>query len=490
MSIKNKMILICTLVVIGICGLISVSIIEIASVKKAYNQLKNKDLKAHIDVLEINRDVNYVSRLSRNIMLGSNIEKDLKKLKQRIKTIKNNYTSLKSVASKDEINLIKNAERATLNFVKDGLRFSLSMKELDRKERYKMYGSYSKSATPLAVESRKYFGKLVKIEGEKLKAANLRLDQKLNEMQNFILMIGIPLVFIILFLVFSVTKGILKPINNMVRVMEELAKNNLSVKVGNDGKDETGIMLRSAKSMLTTLTQTLLSIFKGTETLSTASSSLNELSNNMSDGALDVAKKSKSVAASAEKMSANMNTVASATEQSAVNISMVVTAAEEMTSTISEIAQSTEKTRSTSNKAVSRAEKASKDVSNLSSSAHAIGQVVESINDISEQTNLLALNATIEAARAGDAGKGFAVVAGEIKSLAQQTASATLEIKERIQNVQDSTENTVLEIEKISTDIKTVNTMIDNVASSVEEQSATTREIAENVSQASQGFRK
>jgi methyl-accepting chemotaxis protein len=79
-----------------------------------------------------------------------------------------------------------------------------------------------------------------------------------------------------------------------------------------------------------------------------------------------------------------------------------------------------------------------------------IGKVTETISEISSQTNLLALNATIEAARAGAAGKGFAVVAGEIKALAQQTATATEDIKNRISGVQNSTSSGIAEIEKIS----------------------------------------
>ena len=72
----------------------------------------------------------------------------------------------------------------------------------------------------------------------------------------------------------------------------------------------------------------------------------------------------------------------------------------------------------------------------LGTAAQEIGKVTETITNISSQTNLLALNATIEAARAGTAGKGFAVVANEIKELAQQTASATEDIKSKILGVQ------------------------------------------------------
>lgn len=64
-----------------------------------------------------------------------------------------------------------------------------------------------------------------------------------------------------------------------------------------------------------------------------------------------------------------------------------------------------------------------------------VGSVAEGIGAIAKQTNLLALNATIEAARAGDAGKGFAVVAGEVKNLSGQTAKATAEITEVVNNL-------------------------------------------------------
>ena len=167
---------------------------------------------------------------------------------------------------------------------------------------------------------------------------------------------------------------------------------------------------------------------------------------------------------------------------------MVSAAAEEITSTINEIAQNTEKTRVTSNEAADKAKSTLSNINDLTKSALEIGKVVETINDISEQTNLLALNATIEAARAGEAGKGFAVVASEIKALARQTAEATLDIKEKIDQIQNSTKKSVSEIQHVTTAILSANEMIDTVAASVKEQSATTKEIARNVNQAALGI--
>jgi len=65
-----------------------------------------------------------------------------------------------------------------------------------------------------------------------------------------------------------------------------------------------------------------------------------------------------------------------------------------------------------------------------------IGQILNVISDIADQTNLLALNAAIEAARAGDAGRGFAVVADEVRKLAEKTMTATSEVGQAINSVQ------------------------------------------------------
>jgi len=178
---------------------------------------------------------------------------------------------------------------------------------------------------------------------------------------------------------------------------------------------------------------------------------------------------------------------AHAGERSSVNVQTVASAAEELSASVSEISRRVAESATIAKQAVGEMGRTDGSVKGLSESAHRIGEIVALINGIATQTNLLALNATIEAARAGEAGKGFAVVASEVKALASQTARATEDIRVQIDGMRTATDQTVAAVQGITGTIGRISEIAAGIASSMEQQGAATREIADNVQQVAAG---
>ncbi len=285
-----------------------------------------------------------------------------------------------------------------------------------------------------------------------------------------------------------ITRSIVKPIAEVVAVANTIADCDLTVKIEVKSHDEIGQLMSAMQHMADNLHQMFGDVATGVQTLAASATELSTISRQMTSSAEHSSTRAHSVATAVEEMSASLASVAGAMDHATSNVGSVATATEEMTSTISEVARSSEKARVITGHAVVQAGEITRQVVELGRAAREIGKVTETITAISAQTNLLALNATIEAARAGAAGKGFTVVAGEIKELAQQTAIATEGIREKIENIQLSTRETVADIEKISGVIREVSEMITATAVAIEEQSVVTKDIATNIAQAAYGI--
>ena len=185
-----------------------------------------------------------------------------------------------------------------------------------------------------------------------------------------------------------------------------------------------------------------------------------------------------------KEIAQSLNAVAGDAEEMSCSVNTVATAIEEMYSSLNEVARNAGRGANVTREASDKADQTSQMMNVLGDAAKEIGDVVNLIKDIAAQTNLLALNATIEAAGAGEAGKGFAVVANEVKELARQTAGATEDIREKVGSMQNNTVASIKAIEVIVTVISEINSIMTTIASAVEQQTATTNEIAKNVAEA------
>jgi len=255
--------------------------------------------------------------------------------------------------------------------------------------------------------------------------------------------IGVALVLVTLILIVSIRR-IVRPINAAVAGLKDIAQGegDLTMRLAVVSKDEVGELATWFNVFIDKLQHIIRDVAAGVHTLSSSSTELSQISEQMNQGSQQASNKANTVATAAEEMSANMNNVAAAMEQSTTNTNIVATASEEMSSTIGEIAQHAEKARVISDNAAKKAHDATNNINELGESAKSIGKVIETITEISEQVNLLALNATIEAARAGEAGKGFAVVAEEIRRLAESASEQSKAIESSLGGIKSGIDAT------------------------------------------------
>lgn len=195
----------------------------------------------------------------------------------------------------------------------------------------------------------------------------------------------------------------------------------------------------------------------------------------------------KKVSLETEAVRGQADEVNVSSDGSKANVEIVLESTEAMVETVREISEQITQASTKAGLASDESKVGNQRVRELVKITSEIGQVVTLIQTIAEQTNLLALNATIEANRAGEHGKGFAVVASEVKDLAKQTSNATDEIRNKVSEIQEFSEEVASVISNISLSVSGLDEMNATVAAAVEEQRATLQEVARNTQEAAEG---
>lgn len=305
-----------------------------------------------------------------------------------------------------------------------------------------------------------------------------------DAMLRWSILLAFVVMAVVLALAYLTVRRLMMPIDETILALKDIAEGegDLTRRLNENRKDELGEMARWFNQFASRIHDMVAIIASNAKTLSSSSTELNTTATHLSDGANDSKCQSATVSAAAEEMAINMKNMADSSDGMSQTIRSVAASVEEMNETIREIAHNAERSAAVAGEATDIVNVSNSKIVALGSAADEIGRVIEVIQDIAEQTNLLALNASIEAARAGEAGKGFAVVATEVKELAKQTATATDDIRARIEAIQVSTGEAVDSIGAIRDVIINVNEVSKTIASAVEEQSITTREIANNIS--------
>lgn len=250
----------------------------------------------------------------------------------------------------------------------------------------------------------------------------------------FTLLAAVVLAFLVTYLV---TRAVVRPLNTVMAFVAKVGDGDLTGRLRPVGQDEIARLGRTLDGMV---------------------ESLSDLARTNRAATSDLNAAAAEIRASAQQQAASVEEQFAAVQETAATVDEITHSGAQISKRASEViatAQATAKTSRQGLRAVSdtaqamdaireQAEAVAVNIVSVSEKTQAIGEIIESVNDISERTHLLALNAAIEAAAAGESGRSFAVVASEMKLLADQAKAATGQVRTILGEIQRGINTSVM----------------------------------------------
>lgn len=279
------------------------------------------------------------------------------------------------------------------------------------------------------------------------------VNEPLRKMLQGTIMASLLTILLLLIVIWYISGKLTQPFKKMTEITTRLAKGDLSKSIASNDRSEIGILVNSLGEMNESLKIVVGQIIKGSQRLAGVANNLlvtaentGKASEQVSVSAEEMARAASSQAEDAQRTSELAHQVGVAMQNVGNNTERISEKSVSFQAIVKKVTRLMLQQKDNMDNTVENTNNVSVVINDLSEKTRQIGEIITVITNIADQTNLLALNAAIEAARAGEAGRGFAVVAEEVRKLAEETGSATLNIGAIINEVLGQVQRVVNEV--------------------------------------------